>query len=138
MSYKRILFFDERRNIINRICPKGIKVCIGFILKILFENGGVGEIVVISAGGRAYNTIKTESMPDTVSIKADYIAYNGGRDIIVSNFNGKGVKRATCSADIKQAYAIEKNKIFCVYNSSIQVKKPVRVKKQDVVVINAE
>ena len=40
MSYKRILFFDELRNIINRICPKGIKVCNGFILKILFENGG--------------------------------------------------------------------------------------------------
>ncbi len=105
---------------------------------LLFDNGGVGEIVVVSRGGKPYDTIKTESMPDTVSIKADYIAYNSGRDIIVSNFNGKGVKRATCSADIKQAYAIEKNKIFCVYNSSIQVKKPVRVKKQDVVVINAE
>lgn len=105
---------------------------------LLFDNGGVGEIVVVSRGGRAYDTIKTESMPDVVSIKSDYISYNSGRDIIVSNFNGKGVKRATCSADIKQAYAIEKNKVFCVYNGSIQVKKPVRVKKQDVVVITAE
>ena len=31
MSYKAILFFDERRNIINMICPKGIKVCNAFI-----------------------------------------------------------------------------------------------------------
>ena len=105
---------------------------------LLFDNGGVGEIVVVSAGGKAYDTIKTESMPDIVNIKSDYIAYNSGRDVIVSNFKGKGVKRATCSADIKQACAIEKNKVFCVYNSSIQVKKPVRAKKQDVVVIPAE
>lgn len=105
---------------------------------LLFDNGGVGEIVVVSRGGKAYDTIKTESMPDVVSIKADYIAYNSGRDIIVSNFKGKGVKRTTCSADIKQACAIEKNKVFCVYNGSIQVKKPVRAKKQDVVVITAD
>lgn len=105
---------------------------------LLFENGGVGEIVVLSAGGKAYDTIKTESMPDVVSIKSDYIAYNSGRDVIVSNFKGKGTKRASCSADIKQAFAIEKNKVFCVYNSSIQVKKPVRVKKQDAIVITAE
>ncbi|MBR5809675.1 MAG: hypothetical protein IKY39_06230 [Clostridia bacterium] len=105
---------------------------------LLFDNGGVGEIVVVSRGGKAYDTIKTESMPDVVSIKADYIAYNSGRDIIVSNFKGKAVKRTTCSADIKQACAIEKNKVFCVYNGSIQVKKPVRVKKQDVVVITAD
>ncbi len=105
---------------------------------LLFENGGVGEIVVVSRGGKAYEPIKTESMPDVVSIKSDYIAYNSGRDVIVSNFKGKGTKRATCSADIKQALAIEKNKVFCVYNSSIQVKKPVRAKKQDVIVITAE
>lgn len=105
---------------------------------LLFENGGVGEIVVVSRGGKAYEAIKTESMPDVVSIKSDYIAYNSGRDIIVSNFKGKSVKRATCSADIKQAYAIEKNKVFCVYNSSIQLKKPVRQRKQDVIVIPSE
>ena len=105
---------------------------------LLFENGGVGEIVVVSAGGKAYDAIKTESMPEIVSIKSDYIAYNSGRDVIVSNFKGKSAKRASCSADIKQAFAIEKNKIFCVYNSSIQVKKPVRVKKQDAIVITAE
>lgn len=100
---------------------------------LLFENGGVGEIVVVSAGGKAYNTIKAETMPGVVSIKSDYIAYNSGRDIIVSDFKGKGEKRASCSADIKQAYAIYKNKIFCVYNSSIQVQKPTRVKKKTVV-----
>lgn len=105
---------------------------------LLFENGGVGEIVVISAGGRAYNTIKTKSIPDTVNIKSDYIAYNSGREIIVSKFNGKGEKRVSCGADIKQAYAIQKNKVFCVYNSSIQVKKPVRAQKQDSVVVTID
>lgn len=96
---------------------------------LLFENEGVGEIVVVSAGGKAYEPIKTAAMPDVLSIKSNYIAYNSGREIIVSGFDGKGVKKATCSGDIKQAYAIEKNKVFCVYNGSVQVKKPVRVKK---------
>lgn len=103
---------------------------------LLLETGGVGEILVISSGGKMYNAIRTESMPDVVSIKSDYIAYNSGRDIVVSDFNGKKVKRASCSADIKQAYALEDNKVFCVYNSSIQLKKAVKVKKQEAVVVN--
>ena len=105
---------------------------------LLFENSGVSEIVVLSAGGKAYEPIKTESKPSCVSIKSDRIAYNSGRDVVISTFKGKGVKRATCTADIKQAHILDDNKIFCVYNSSIQVKKPARVKKQDVIVVTAE
>ena len=95
---------------------------------LLLESGGVGEIVVVSAGGKKYEPIKTGTMPESVNIKSDYIAYNNGRDVVVTNFRGKGVTRASCGADIKQIHAIEKGKIFCVYSSSVQVKKPVRVK----------
>lgn len=122
--------YGERALVNYDIAANGSKL-------LLFENGGVGELVVISAGGKPYDGIKTESVPDTVSIKSDYIAYNSGRDIIISDFKGKTVKRTSCSADIKQAYAIEKSKVFCVYNSSIQVKTPVRVKKQETVVVSA-
>ncbi len=92
----------------------------------LLESGGVGEILVITVGGRKYDPIKTGTLPDAVSIKSDYVAYNNGRDVIVTDFKGKSVKRASCNADIKQIHAIEKDKIFCVYNSSVQVKKPVK------------
>ena len=96
---------------------------------ILLEDGGVGEIIVISAKGKRYDPIKTGTIPDSVSIKSDYIAYNNGRDVIVCDFKGKAIRRASCSADIKQIHAIERDKIFCVYSSSVQVKKPVKVKK---------
>lgn len=95
---------------------------------ILLEDGGVGEIMVISAKGKKYDPIKTGTIPDSVCIKSDYIAYNSGRDVIVTNFKGKSVRRASCGADIRQIHAIEKGKIFCVYSSSVQVKKPVKVK----------
>lgn len=101
---------------------------------LLFENNGTGEIVVISAGGNAYEPIKTESMPDVISIKSDYIAYNSGRDAIISDFKGKRVLRASCASDIKQLYALKKNEVFCVYSSSIQTKKLEKVKKTETAV----
>lgn len=105
---------------------------------LLLENNGVGELQVISAGGKMYEAIKPESMPDTVSIKADYIAYNSGRDIVVCNFKGKKLLRASCSADIKQAYAIQNKKVFCVYNSSIQVVKVEKAKKQETIIVSGD
>jgi len=92
----------------------------------LLENGGIGEIIAISAGGKKYNTIKPQSMPDVVSIKSNRIAYNNGRDLVSSKFNGRSRRRAICSSDIKQMYILDGNEILCVYSSSIQVKKTVR------------
>ena len=104
---------------------------------LLFENGGVGEIVVLTANGKAYEPIKTESIPDVLNIKSDYIAYNSGRDVIVSDFNGKGEIRASCAADIKQLYVLGRKKVFCVYSSSVQTKVPAKVKKQEAIVVTA-
>lgn len=95
---------------------------------LLLEKDGIGEIMIISAKGKKYDSIKTESMPDAVSIKEDYLAYNSGRDIIVTDLKGKNVYRASCGSDIKHMQVIKKDKIFCAYSSSIQVKKPVKEK----------
>lgn len=122
--------YSERVLINYSIAENGSKM-------LLFENGGVGEIVVLSAGGKAYESIKTESIPSVLNIKSDYIAYNSGRDIIVSDFEGKSELRASCTADIKQIYALERKKVFCVYSSSIQTKVPTRVKKQEAIVVTA-
>lgn len=100
---------------------------------LLFENGGTGEIIVLSAGGKAYNPIKTEAMPDSVSIKSDFIAYNSGRDVIITDFNGRKFLRASCDSNIKQLFAVDSRHTFCVYTQSIQFKKLSREKKQETV-----
>jgi len=94
----------------------------------LLEKDGMGELMIISAKGKKYNSIKTESMPNVVSIKEDHLAYNSGRDIIVTDIKGKHSYRASCGSDIKHMQVIKKDKIFCAYSSSIQIKKPVKEK----------
>lgn len=101
---------------------------------LLFESGSTGEIVVVSAGGKAYPSIKTETMPDHVSIKSNYIAYNSGRDVIMTNFKGKKFLRTSCDSNVQQLFAIDSNHVFCVYSSSIQFKKLTKQKERETVV----
>lgn len=101
----------------------------------LFENGGTGELKVISAGGKQYEPIKTESMPKVISVEGNSIAYNSGRDAVICNFKGKGVRRASCDSDIKNMYVLSGNKVFCVYSSSIQMKSAEKEKKPDKIVV---
>lgn len=101
---------------------------------LLFESDGTGEILCISAGGRAYEPIKTESMPEVISIRSDRIAYNSGRDVVICSFKGKNICRASCDSDIKDLHVLSDNEAFCVYSSSIQTKKAEKVKKTEKVV----
>lgn len=89
---------------------------------ILFDNDGIGEIVVLKANGKAYEPIKTENMPDTININSKYVAYNNGRNAVLTSYNGKRVLAAECSGDIKQIYITASDKVFCVYSTSIQEK----------------
>ncbi len=101
---------------------------------LLFESDGTGEIVCVSAGGRAYEPIKTESMPEVISIRSDRIAYNSGRDVVICSFKGKSIRRASCDSDIKGLHVLSGDEAFCVYSSSIQTKEAERVKKPEKVV----
>lgn len=99
---------------------------------ILFDNDGIGEIVVLKASGKVYEPIKTENMPDTININSRYVAYNNGRNAVLTNYSGKRVLTAECSGDIKQIYITGSDKVFCVYATSIQektLKKPPKVKE---------
>ena len=90
---------------------------------ILFDNDGVGEIVVVTAKGRAYQPIKTQIMPDTVDINLKSVAYNNGRTAIITGYDGKRVLTAECASDIKQIYITAEDKVFCVYSTAVQEKK---------------
>lgn len=100
---------------------------------LLFKSGGSGEIIILSAGGKVYSPIVPETIPDAVSIKSDYIAYNSGRDVIITDFKGKKFLKATCDSNIKQLFAIGPKNVFCVYSSSIQFKKLAKQEKHDTV-----
>lgn len=101
----------------------------------LFESNGTGEIVCVSAGGKVYDPIITESMPDVISIKSDRIAYNSGREAVICSFGGKSVRKATCDSDIKGLHVFSKDKVFCIYSSSIQTKDAGKVKKPEKIVL---
>ncbi len=107
--------FGERRIKMCRTSENGSRA-------ILFDNDGTGEIVVLSANGKAYDAIKTENMPDTINIKSKYVAYNNGRNAVLTTRNGKKVLYAECSGDIKQIYITGSDKVFCVYSASVQKK----------------
>ena len=97
---------------------------------ILFDNDGIGEIVVLKANGKAYPPIKTENMPDTINIKSRYVAYNNGRNAVLTNYTGKRVFTAECSSDIKQIFVMSSDKVLCVYSAGVQektLKKPPKV-----------
>ncbi|MBR4723177.1 MAG: hypothetical protein IK072_00390 [Clostridia bacterium] len=101
---------------------------------ILFDNDGIGEIVVLKANGKAYPPIKTETMPDTINIKSRYVAYNNGRNAILTNYNATRILASECGGDIKQIYITGSDKVFCVYGASVQeqtLKKLPKVIKQE-------
>ncbi len=104
---------------------------------LLFEVGGAGEIIILSAGGKAYAPLTPETIPDCVSIKSDYIAYNSGRDVIITDFKGKKFLRASCDSNIQQLLAIGPKNAFCVYSSSIQFKKLTKQEKRETVMAPA-
>jgi len=98
-------------------------------IALLFDNDGTGEIVTIKPNGKSYGPIKTQYMPDTINIKSKTIAYNNGRQAVITDYNGKKVLVADCNADIKQVHITASNRVFLVYTASIQEKKLEKKKK---------
>ena len=98
---------------------------------LLFESSANGELIVVKGSGKAYEPIKTELMPTSIDITPNRIAYNNGRDVLISKYNGKFLISATCDSDIKKLYMTDKSHALCVYTSSIEVKSPKKVDKKE-------
>lgn len=107
--------------------------------KVLFlDMAQSDEFIAISKSGKAYHSIKAESEPDSISIKSGLVAYNSGRDIILTDFKGKKIKRATCDSDIRQLHIINSGKVLAVYSSSIQLKKMKKSDEEAVILLPQE
>ena len=114
--------YDGKNLARYHIAENGYKV-------LAFSTEGMGKIVTLSTGGKVKGAVDSESVPDWIDIKSNYLAYNSGRDVMLSSFDGKTVYKSSCEADIKQLHIASSGKLLCVYSSSIQVKKPDKVKK---------
>ena len=90
---------------------------------ILSENEGIGEITVITARGKVYPPIKTNSMPDAIDIDSGRVAYNNGRTVYITGYNGKSVISAEGAADIRRVYITGQDRAFCVYSTAVQEKR---------------
>ncbi len=100
---------------------------------LLFENSSSGELVTLSSQGKPNDPIKTELMPTSLDISGSKIAYNNGRDVIISKYKGTGMISATCDSDIRALYIIDKKHVLCVYTASIEIQKLEKVKKAETV-----
>ena len=90
---------------------------------ILFETQSTGALTAVSPGGKVYASVQTESMPDSIDIKSGKLAYNSGREVVITDFNGKKKRNASCDSDVKQIHILNSGELLCVYSSSIQIKK---------------
>lgn len=129
VSWKKL--FDDKVLSRRMMDPSGNKV-------LFIDTAQSDEFVVVSKKGRAFSAIKAESEPDSISIKDNFVAYNSGRDIILTSRNGKNMKRATCDSDIRQIHIIDPGKVLAVYSSSIQFKKMTKSKEDAVILIPEE
>lgn len=87
---------------------------------VVFDKDNASEVSLISSAGKEKKTIKTDVLPDIVDIMNERILYNDGRTLIMTSLSGELLARHTCSRDIKDAYLIDKNNVFIVYNSSLE------------------
>lgn len=93
-----------------------------------FSSSGSSCLISLSKNGKETANIMLENVPDWLDIKSNYIVYNNGRDVFLTDL--KNIYKTTCDADIKQVYAVSSKKVLCVYSSSMQIKKTEKLKEE--------
>lgn len=83
------------------------------------DNNNVPELEVLTARGKQKTLISAEVMPDCIDIRSGMIAYNSGRDLIISTLSGKHQKVHTCPREIRDIYIIDNDNVVVVYNSGL-------------------
>lgn len=94
----------------------------------VFSSNGSGNLISVSKNGKQKSDIALENIPDMLDIRSNYIAYNNGRDVFLTD--SKNIYKTSCDADVKQVYTVSSKKVLCVYSSSIQVKKTEKQKEE--------
>lgn len=104
--------YNEKKLIHYRAENNGYKL-------MLVDNNDVSELEVLTSRGRQKSTIIAEKMPDCMDIRSGRIAYNVGRDVILSSISGRHKKVHTCPREIRDIYVMDNDHVVVVYSSGI-------------------
>ncbi|MEE0944721.1 MAG: DUF5711 family protein [Clostridia bacterium] len=85
----------------------------------LVDNNNVSEIEILTGRGRQKALITAEKMPDCMDIRSGRIAYNIGRDLILSGFSGRHKKIHTCPREIRDIYVMDNDHVVVIYSSGL-------------------
>ncbi|MBS7298418.1 MAG: PQQ-binding-like beta-propeller repeat protein [Eubacteriales bacterium] len=104
--------YTERELLHHRAEDSGYKL-------MLVENNNVSEIEILTGRGGQKSLITAEKMPDCIDIRSGRIAYNIGRDLILSGFSGRHKKIHTCPREIRDVYVMDNDHAMVVYSSGL-------------------
>ncbi len=86
---------------------------------LLVDNNNSAELEVLTGRGKQKSIITAEKIPDCMDIRSGRIAYNSGRDLILSGLSGKHKKTHTCPREIRDIYIMDNDHIMVVYSSGL-------------------
>lgn len=104
--------YNERKLLHYRAEETGNKL-------LLVDNNNTSELEILTNRGKQKAVISVEKMPDCMDIRSGKIAYNNGRDIIISSLSGKSKKKHTCPREIRDVYVTGSNSVVVVYSSGL-------------------
>lgn len=104
--------YTERKLLHYRAENSGYKL-------MLLDNNNASELEILTGRGRQKALITAEKMPDCMDIRSGRIAYNVGRDVILSGLSGKHKKIHTCPREIRDIYVMDNDHIVVVYSSGL-------------------
>lgn len=105
--------YSERRLIHTRADSSGYKL-------LMVDNDNTTELEVLTGRGKQKSVINTDSVPDCIDISSGLIAYNLGRDIVLSGLSGKQKKVCSCTREIRSVHIIDRDNVMVVYNSGLE------------------
>ena len=105
--------YSERKLIHTRADSSGYKL-------LMVDNDNTTELEVLTGRGKQKAVIGTDSVPDCIDISSGLIAYNLGRDIVLSGLSGKQKKVCSCTREIRSVHIIDANNVMVVYNSGLE------------------
>ncbi len=87
---------------------------------VLVDEANVPMLYRYNQKGKTEYSLKLGELPDFVDIYSNTIAYNNGREIIISGGKNRTSKSYTATMDVRKLYLIDSKSALIVYNNSLE------------------
>lgn len=105
--------YSERKLMRSRADNSGYKL-------MMADNNNTTELEVLTSRGKQKSVIAVDTVPDCIDIHSGLIAYNSGRNIVLTGLSGKNKKIYSCTREIRAAHIIDADNVMVVYNSGLE------------------